>query len=152
VLVGERTRPDSFRWIGLLFALGATLAFAIRDNLVRWLSLDTDVSPELAALATVVGGLATILVWVAVARRPLDPRRLPGFLPAGVLFGLSYVCVFEAYYRGPVTVVSPIIATESLWGVGLAALLLRRSELVGARLVTGAALVVAGGVLIGLHR
>jgi drug/metabolite transporter (DMT)-like permease len=51
-----------------------------------------------------------------------------------------------------VSVVSPLVATESLWGVTLSALLLRRHELVGPRLVAGAALVVAGGVLIGAFR
>ena len=71
---------------------------------------------------------------------------------AGVLFGLSYLCLFEAYYRGRVSVVSPLVATESLWGVALSALLLRRHELVGARLAAGAALVVAGGALIGVFR
>ena len=50
------------------------------------------------------------------------------------------------------TVVSPLVATESLWGVGLSAIFLRRHELVGPRLVAGAALVVAGGVLIGVFR
>jgi uncharacterized membrane protein len=69
-----------------------------------------------------------------------------------VLFGLSYVALFEAYYRGRVTVVAPLVATESLWGVIFAALLLRRSELVGRRLVAGAALIVAGGALIGAWR
>jgi len=49
-------------------------------------------------------------------------------------------------------VVAPLVATESLWGVGFAAVLLRRSELVGPRLVLGAVLIVAGGVLIGLSR
>ena len=73
-------------------------------------------------------------------------RALPAFVPAGLLFGLSYVCLFEAYYRGRVTVVSPLVATESLWGVAMSALLLRRHELVGPRLFAGAALVVAGGV------
>ena len=68
------------------------------------------------------------------------------------MFGLSYVCLFEAYYRGLVTIVSPLVATESLWGVLLAAAVLGRSERVGSRLVLGAALVVAGGVLIGIHR
>ena len=63
-------------------------------------------------------------------------------LPAGVLFGLSYVCLFEAYYRGLVTVVSPLVATESLWGVALSAVVLGTSERVGPRLVAGAALVV----------
>ena len=74
------------------------------------------------------------------------------FLGVGVLFGASYVSLFEAYYRGRVTVVSPLIATESLWGVLLAFLLLRHSEVVGRRLALGALLVVAGGALIGVYR
>jgi uncharacterized membrane protein len=69
-----------------------------------------------------------------------------------VLFGLSYVSLFAAFYGGRVSVVSPLVATESLWGVALSALVLGRSEGIGARVVGGAALVVAGGVLIGLSR
>jgi uncharacterized membrane protein len=69
-----------------------------------------------------------------------------------VLFGLSYVSLFEAYYRGRVTVVAPLVAVESLVGVALSALLLRESELVGKRLLLGAALIVAGGALIGAFR
>jgi uncharacterized membrane protein len=84
-----------------------------------------------------------------VRRRPsrADVRRLT---PAGVLFGLSYVCLFEAYFHGRVSVVSPLVATESLWGVGLSALLLRQTEGVGRRLAVGAVLVVVGGALIGV--
>jgi uncharacterized membrane protein len=74
------------------------------------------------------------------------------FLGVGGLLGLSYVSLFEAYYRGRVTVVSPLIATESLFAVLLALLLLRHSEVVGRRLALGALLVVAGGVLIGAYR
>ena len=66
-------------------------------------------------------------------------RRGKVFVPAGICFGLSYVCLFEAYFRGRVTVVSPLVATESLWGVALSALLIGRSELVGRRLVLGVA-------------
>ena len=82
----------------------------------------------------------------------LDRGLLATFWLPGVLFGLSYAALFEAYYRGRVTVVSPLIATESLWGVLLAALIIGRSELIGRRLVIGAALIVAGGVLIGVSR
>ena len=67
-------------------------------------------------------------------------------------FGLSYLCLFEAFWRGRVTVVSPLVATESLWGVALSALLFRGSERVGLRLALGALLVVAGGALIGIYR
>ncbi len=79
-------------------------------------------------------------------------RDLPRFAPAGAAFGLSYVALFEAYYRGRVSVVSPLVATESLWGVGLSALFLRQHERVGPRLFAGAGLVVVGGMLIGALR
>ena len=153
LLVGERGRPGHVKRIGLLLALAATVVFAVRDNFVRWLSIDTDASPALAAAATLGAGAACVAAYVLVARRGrVSLRRLPVFVPAGLLFGLSYVCLFEGYYRGRVTVVSPLVATESLWGVGLSALLLRRHELVGRRLAAGAALVVAGGALIGAFR
>jgi uncharacterized membrane protein len=76
----------------------------------------------------------------------------PRFLLPGALFGVSYAFLFEAYYRGRVTVVSPLVATESLFGVLFAVLLLRRSERVGAHVVIGALLVVAGAAIIGATR
>jgi len=152
LLVGERDRPEHVRRIGLALALGAAVVFAARDNLVRHLSLDTDVAPALAAAATLGAGGAVIAAYLLATRRRLPTTGALAYVPAGLCFGLSYVCLFEAYYRGRVTVVSPLVATESLWGVGLSALLLRRHELVGPRLAAGAALVVAGGALIGMFR
>ena len=152
LLVREPGRPEHVKWIGLAYALAATVIFAVRDNLVRHLSLDTGVEPALAAASTLFAGGVTVAVWLLVSRRRLPTTGFRAFVPAGVLFGLSYICLFEAYYRGRVSVVSPLVATESLWGVALSALLLRRHELVGARLFGGAALVVAGGVLIGAFR
>ena len=152
VLVREPGRPEHVKWIGLAYALAATIIFAVRDNLVRHLSLDTGVEPALAAASTLFAGGVTVAVWLLVSRRRLPTTGFRAFVPAGVLFGLSYICLFEAYYRGRVSVVSPLVATESLWGVALSALLLRRHELVGPRLFGGAALVVAGGVLIGVFR
>ena len=148
LLVREPGRPEHVKWIGLAYALAATVIFAVRDNLVRHLSLDTGVEPALAAASTLFAGGVTVAVWLLVSRRRLPTTGFRAFVPAGVLFGLSYICLFEAYYRGRVSVVSPLVATESLWGVALSALLLRRHELVGPRLFGGAALVVAGGVLI----
>jgi len=152
VLARERGRPEHVKRIGLAFALGAALVFATRDNLVRWLSGDTHVSAPLAAATTLAAGALVGAAYLAISRTPVRVRAIGGFVPAGICFGLSYVCLFEAYYRGKVTVVSPIVATESLWGVTLSALLLGRHELVGRRLVAGALLVVAGGMLIGAVR
>ena len=69
-----------------------------------------------------------------------------------MLWGLSYIFLFEAFSRGRVSVVSPLVAVESLVGVVLAALILGRIELVGRHLWIGAGLIVAGGALIGAFR
>ena len=152
VLAGESGRPDHVKTIGLVLALAAALVFAFRDTLVRWVAVDTDIAPELAISATLFAGALTILLVVLVGRRRLSVQALPSFLPAGLLFGLSYVSLYEAFFRGRLSVVAPLVATESLWGVGLSALFLRHVEGVGRRLVVGAAFVVAGGILIGLSR
>ncbi len=152
LLVRERDRPDHVRLVGLVFALTATIVFATRDNFVRWLSGDTDVHPGVAATAALASGALLLTLFVIVRRAPLRAHDARAFAPAGLCFGLSYVCLFEAYYRGLVTVVSPLVATESLWGVTLSWLVLRDSERVDGRLFAGAALVVAGGILIGIYR
>ena len=153
VLATESDRPEHVRPLGLGLALCGALAFAARDTLVRWLSLDTSVSPELAISATLTGGTLTMLVLVLVAaRRPLRVGAWYAFAPAGVMFGISYVTLYEAFYRGRLSVVVPLVATESLWGVGLSALFLRHVERVGPRLALGACFVVAGGILIGVSR
>jgi drug/metabolite transporter (DMT)-like permease len=149
LLARERDRPAHLNRLGLVFAFAGATLFAIRDNLVRHLAVgNTAVPPAVAAAAALLGGTVLIAVW---ARRGLSRRWLP-FLPAGVLFGASYVSLFEAYYRGRVTIVAPLVAIESLAGVALSALLLRRSELVGKRLVVSGALIVAGGAFIGAFR
>ena len=149
LLARERDRPAHLNRLGLAFAFAGATLFAIRDNLVRHLAVgSTAVPPAVAAAAALLGGTVLIAVW---ARQGIGRRWIP-FLPAGMFFGASYVCLFEAYYRGRVTVVAPLVAIESLVGVALSAVLLRESELVGRRLVLAAALVVAGGALIGAFR
>jgi len=155
-LAGERVRPADFRRLGMVFAVLATVMFATRDNLLRWLAGQTEAHALVTAPVTLLAGAAMVAFYLVVTRGSSWARgygrAVRVFLPAGLLFGLSYAALFEAYYRGRVTVVSPLVATESLWGVLFSVLLLRRSELVGRRLVIGAALIVAGGVLIGAWR
>ena len=120
---------------------------------MRWLGTEaTDAEPILAASVDDAHRHCVSLGFALLRRAPLSSAAAVPFVPAGVCYGLSYVCLFEAFYRGRVSVVSPIVATESLWGVLLSWLVLRKSEHVGPRLVLGAVLVVAGGVLIGIYR
>jgi drug/metabolite transporter (DMT)-like permease len=147
LLASERDRPGHLRGRGLLYAAGAAALFATRDNIVR--GLHGHASPETAAAATLVAGTVVAAVWARRAPTAQELRRLG---PAGVLFGLSYICLFEAYWRGRVTVVSPLVATESLWGVVLAALLIRQTEGMGRKVALGALLIVVGGAVIGATR
>jgi len=70
------------------------------------------------------------------------------FVLSGLVYGVSYACLYSAFDRGRVTIVAPLVATESLWAVLISMLVLRRSERIGARLLVAAALVVGGGALI----
>jgi drug/metabolite transporter (DMT)-like permease len=153
-LAGERERPPHVRRIGIAYALCGAALFAFRDNLVRHLSLETEVPSMTAGFVTLVTAVVATGAFVALRRDPVrcPPSVAARWLVPGVLVGVSYVALFEAFYRGTVSVVAPIVATESLWGVGFSALLLRRTERVGPRLVLGAGLVVAGGVLIAVFR
>ena len=155
-LAGERVRPAQFRVVGLLFAAAGATLFALRDNVVRAVSDDTAVTSFAGTAVTLACGGLVILVYVLATqgRTALLVRwhQAAGYIPVGILFGLSYISLFEAYYRGRVSIVSPLVATESLWAVALSALVLRRSELVGRPLAAGAALIVVGGILIGAFR
>jgi len=157
VLAGERVRPETFRAVGVLFAFACTAFFATRDNLVRHLAEHASAPPQLAASMTILAGAAAMALYLIMRRGGRaalrDTRRaLLPFTPAGLVWGASYAALFEAFYRGRVTVVSPLVATESLFGLLFAALIVGRSELVGKHLVLGALFIVGGGVLIGAFR
>jgi drug/metabolite transporter (DMT)-like permease len=156
-LVREQVRPEAFRPIGLVLAFGSAAFFATRDNVVRRLATHEHVSPELAAAGTIVAGGVVVALYLVARRGPSGPVRglrpaFVAFAPSGIVWGFSYVFLFEAFARGRVSIVSPLVAVESLVGVVLSALVLGRSELVGRDLWIGAALIVAGGALIGAFR
>lgn len=150
----EPERPHHVRTIGIAAALVGAALFALRDNLVRHLSLDTDV-PSMTAGAAMLASSLVVTSSLVVARRHRvgwPAAVIVRWLLPGTLVGLSYVALFEAFYRGTVSVVAPIVATESLFGVVFSAIVLGRSERIGPRIVAGAALVVTGGALIAVFR
>lgn len=152
----ERGRPDHVRTIGLVLALGLAACFAARDSLVRHFAQHTAVRPEFAATLVLVSATALSLLAVVAER----PRNVAGrlraaavaYAPTGVCLTVAYVGSFEAFYRGRVTVVAPLIGTASLWAVLFSAILLRRTEGIGRHVVAGVLLVVAGGALIAAFR
>lgn len=150
----EPERPHHVRSIGIAIALVGAALFALRDNLVRHLSLETNVPSMTAGAGMLAASLVVTGCFVLARRSPVawPATVVARWLLPGTFVGLSYVALFQAFYRGTVSVVAPIVATESLFGVVFSALLLHKTERVGLRLVVGAALVVTGSALIAVVR
>jgi len=155
-LTRERIRPHDFKPLGAALALACAGLFAVRDNLVR-LSARDHHPPPLAAAATSLLGAATFLALYLVLFRRRDlvakaQRAAPAFAPSGVALAGGYASLLEAFSHGRVSVVAPLNATQSLWAVGLSALVFGRREAIGLRLVIAGILIVGGGALIGVVR
>jgi drug/metabolite transporter (DMT)-like permease len=140
--------------LGIGLGLSAALLFAVRDNLVRWAARGSEVPGFVAATASLVS--ASLVILLVVALRPDAAGRIRRaarpFVPSGLVYGVSYACLYSAFDRGRVTVVAPLVATESLFAVLISLVLLRRSELIGPRLLLATMLVVSGGALISSFR
>ena len=154
LLVSERGGPAAMFGVGLALSLGAAMLFSVRDNLVRWAARGNDVPGLVAGTASLVS--ATLVIGIVVASRPNARARIRAaavpFVPSGLVYGISYACLYTAFDHGRVTIVAPLVATESLFAVLISIVLLRRSERIGPRLLLAAALVVGGGALISSFR
>jgi drug/metabolite transporter (DMT)-like permease len=154
LLAWERGSPAAVLPVGAALAVTAGVLFAVRDNFVRWAATENDVPGVVAAAASLATASVVILLVVATRNGPITRARGAArpFLLSGLVYGLSYACLFAAFDRGRVTVVAPLYATESLWAVVISLLVLRRAERVGVRLLAAAVLVVGGGALISSFR
>lgn len=106
-------------------------------------------SPYAAGL---IGYTMSAVVILAVtrlrgARAPTDRRAAPWFIATGMFNGASLFLMYAALGKGKVALVSPIIATYPLFTLGLSLAFLRH-ERVPPRVALGAALTVAGVVML----
>ena len=116
----EGSRPVDFKVIGLALALIAAVVFSVRDIVVRWASGETAASPQVAMTAAFAAATVAILLYLLLSSGPLratDRVRaaFPHFVAAGLVLGVAQIALFEAFARGRVTVVVPLIATHALW-------------------------------------
>jgi drug/metabolite transporter (DMT)-like permease len=154
MLAWERGGIGGLLSVGTGLGALAAVLFSARDNFVRWAERGDTVPGVVAAACSLAA--ATVVIAVVVSARGNAPARVARaarpFVVAGLSYGAAYACLLAAFDRGRVTIVTPLYATESLWAVVISALVLRRAEGIGARLVAAALLVVAGGALIGGFR
>jgi drug/metabolite transporter (DMT)-like permease len=149
--------PVELRAIGLLLAAAAALAFAGRDNLMRsGVRGDEHVPALVSAAIVLLAGTVAALVLASIAHGASTPRLLgESFVPfaaPGFLTGLAYICLAGALHRLRVTVVSPLLASQTLWALLFTSFVLRRHETLGRAVALAAVLIVAGAALIGATR
>ena len=134
----------------LLAALGA-LTFASRDVISR--HVVSGIAPPLvtAAFALTIGGLMLFAVIhrdVVKSLRYLPGRYVTACCVAGIFQGIAIASLFLALSRAPVTVVSPINASNALITLALAHIFLRRLEAVNLPLLFGTLLSVGGVIMV----
>ena len=98
--------------------------------------------------ASVVVGMLTLYPGNVQKIRRLNLRSLFQLVTGGVLLALAQLCVFSALETAPVSVVIPIVASQSLMIFPISYLFNRKIEVFGLRIILGAAAVVAGTALI----
>ena len=155
-LAWERELPEGFRARGMALAFAAALLFAFRDNGIRMLEQGVADAPLAGASWTLAGAALTAGLFTLATARADAPRRARAafrpFLLAGLVYGVAYTTLVLALHVARVGVFSPLNATQSMWAVLFAWLILRRGDGIEPRVVVAGALVVAGGVLIGVVR
>jgi drug/metabolite transporter, DME family len=150
LLASERGGSAEMLSPGIVLSLCAAVLFSIRDNFVRWAARGSEVPGLVAATASLVS--ASLVILLVVVSKPNARERMRvavvPFIPSGLVYGISYACLYSAFDRGRVTIVAPLVATESLFAVLISIVVLRNAERIGPRLLLAAALVVGGGALI----
>ena len=142
------TRYDFF---GFFLATASSATFSGRDAIIR--HVVSGIAPSLvtSAYALTMGSLMLLLLTLPNAIRSF--RGVPALyiimcILTGVTQGVAVIALFQALSRAPVTVVSPILATSSLFVLVIAHFTLSRLESVTIPLVIGTTLTVAGVALV----
>jgi drug/metabolite transporter (DMT)-like permease len=147
----SKERILTIKTLGYLLAIGAAASFASRDVISRHVVSDVAHPLVAAGFALAIGGFMLLIVVhrdVANSLRGLPGRYIVICGLAGICQGLAVASLFQALSQAPVTVVSPINASNPLITLVLAHLFLRRLESINLLLVLGTLLSVGGVVLV----
>ncbi len=158
LVVMPRRRPQEaggleVRKLGYLLAIGGSVAFVTRDAISRHVLGALALAPPfvVSGFALVIGGailFAFIHRSVIRSVRNLPLKYVGICCIAGLLQGLAVASLFHALSRAPVTIVTPIYASQPIIALALASVFLRRLESLDWLLAVGTVLSVAGVVMV----
>ena len=142
-----------FRKLGYLLAFGASLAFVTRDAISRHVVGGLELVPPFAAsgFALFIGGaiLFSFIHRGVISSIRNQPMRYVGICClAGLLQGIAVASLFNALSRAPVTIVTPIYASQPIIALALASVFLRQMESLNWFLVLGTVLSVGGVIMV----
>ena len=151
LISGRREGDKQWRLLDTIFPIGAALISAVSQSL-RKQALKIIPDPFVAVAVVTTVSLILLLGFVFATRRTEQLRMRPEgfrfFLCASLIATLAQVANFIALGRGELSVIIPLLNTTPLFTVVFSVLFLRAVETINARVVVGAALMVAGVVLI----
>lgn len=141
------------RKLGYLLAFGGSLAFVTRDAISRHVLGTLALAPPfvVSGFALVIGGsilFAFIHKGVINSIRNQPMRYVGICCLAGLLQGIAVASLFHALSRAPVTIVTPIYASQPIIALTLAAVFLRQLESLNWVLAVGTVMSVAGVVMV----
>jgi transporter family protein len=154
VFLSYRGRDDrAWRRRDLVFPLLGAVGFAFRDNVSRW-GFAGFPYPLLAAVAATAASVTVMWAVVLAVRGTglvgVTRRGFQLLALSGLAEGLAYLAMWRALMLAPVSVVSPLVNSHSIFTVVLAWLFLRDLERVTWRMAVATALLVAGvGLVVG---
>jgi transporter family protein len=131
--------------LGVLYAVGATVAYGIRP--IFW-KLGLNIA-DIPLAAACVGAVAALVYSLAVEdRAQIRITRFDAsfwlFLAAAIIAAIGVVALIFAVSSGDLSLVYPLSSSAPLFAVVFTALLLRGVESLSWRVVLGSALIVAG--------
>ena len=149
----QTTNTIEIRKLGYLLAFGGSLAFVTRDAISRHVLGSLALAPPfvVSGFALVIGGS---ILFAFIHRGVIDsirhqPMRYVGICClAGLLQGIAVASLFHALSRAPVTIVTPIYASQPIIALALAAMFLRQLESLNWVLVVGTMLSVGGVIMV----
>ena len=141
------------RKLGYLLAFGGSLAFVTRDAISRHVLGGLALAPPfvVSGFALVIGGS---ILFAFIHRGVINsirnqPMRYVGICClAGLLQGIAVASLFHALSRAPVTIVTPIYASQPIIALALAAAFLRQMESLNWVLAVGTVLSVGGVIMV----
>lgn len=151
LISGKQQGDKRWRLIDTMFPIGAALISAISQSL-RKQALKIIPDPFVAVAIVTTVSLMLLMGFVVATHKTQQLRMERSgflfFLCAALIAAAAQVANFVALARGDLSVIIPLLNTTPLFTVFFSALFLRQVETVNLRVVVGAALMVAGVVMI----